>query len=167
MTLREVWNLKVQFYTILQLQLCQLSTTKIHSHKLHPSKLIDHDHQDILKSDKYEPSNTISTNLYKIKTPGILESGSRQEGDDVCYHGGTIYVDAAFGLIDAVNQVSSVLGSRGDFGWKGAIQAVDLGFAKEYHSDNGICISNNYHEECFKKSQSQNFLELEHLIKTQ
>ena len=81
----------------------QLAIMKSGSPKIHNTKLAEPDQQNILKANKYEPRDAISTDQYVIKTPGWLEHDYGRENANNSYHGGTIYVDAAFGLIRAMN----------------------------------------------------------------
>ncbi|KAL7465039.1 hypothetical protein ACHAXS_005362, partial [Conticribra weissflogii] len=76
---------------------------------------------------------------------------------DNSYHGGTIYVDAASGLIHVVNQVSlgagETLAGKGEFEqWIWDLAAVTV---NAYHSDNGIFVAEEYRDDCAAKSQSQ------------
>ena len=60
----------------------------------------------ILSHDKYQPGNMISSDQYAVKTPGRLQKGYGQEALHNCYHGGTIFQDAASNLVRVQNQVS-------------------------------------------------------------
>ena len=60
----------------------------------------------ILSQDKYEVGDFMSTDQFVCKTPGRLPSGFGRERYQNRFHGGTIYNDAASGLIWVENQVS-------------------------------------------------------------
>ena len=60
----------------------------------------------ILAWDKYQPGDFISMDQFVVKTPGRLEGGYGREGANNRYHGGTIFNDAASGIIWVENQVS-------------------------------------------------------------
>ena len=60
----------------------------------------------ILSRDKYEVDNFMSTDKFVCKTPGRLPSGFGGERHQNRFHGGTIYNDAASGLIWIEIQVS-------------------------------------------------------------
>ena len=57
-----------------------------------------------------EVGDFVSTDQFICRTPGRLPTGYGRESHDRCYQGGTIYNDAASGLIWVENQVS--LGSN-------------------------------------------------------
>ena len=63
-----------------------------------------------LSRDKYEVGDYMSTDQFLCKTPGRIPSGFGQEQHQNRFHGGTIYNNAASGLIWVENQVS--LGSN-------------------------------------------------------
>ena len=60
----------------------------------------------ILIRDKYEVGNFMSTDQFVCKTPGRLPSVFGRERHQNRFHGGTIYNDAASGLIWVENQIS-------------------------------------------------------------
>ena len=67
----------------------------------------------ILALDKYEVREFMSIDQFVVKTPVRLPSGFCRERHNNTFHGGTIYNDAASGLIWVENQVS--LGSKKTF----------------------------------------------------
>lgn len=59
-----------------------------------------------LVRDKYEVGDFVSTDQFFVRTPGRLPSGYGREASHRRFHGGTIYNDAASGLIWVENQIS-------------------------------------------------------------
>ena len=64
------------------------------------------DKEGILAAEQYKPGDFVSIDPYISKTPGRLPTGYGREGPDSRYHGGTIFNDAASGIIHIENQVS-------------------------------------------------------------
>ena len=60
----------------------------------------------ILARAKYEVGDFMSTNQFVLKNPGRIPSGFGRERHNNRFHVGTIYNDAASGLIWVENQVS-------------------------------------------------------------
>ena len=113
----------------------------------------------ILSQDKYEVGNFMPTDQFVCNTPVRIPSGFGQERHLNRFHGGTIYNDAASGLIWVENQVSlgakeTVLGkSRFEqWLWEKSVSEVS-----HYHSDNGIFVSEAYRKDCEGKGQIQSF----------
>jgi hypothetical protein len=52
-----------------------------------------------LSHDKYEVGDFVSTDQFICRTLGQLPEGYGQESANWCFQGGTIYIDAASGLI--------------------------------------------------------------------
>ncbi len=59
-----------------------------------------------LSHDQYEVGDFVSTNQFFCRTPGCLPEGYGRESADCRFQGGTIYNNAASGLIWVENQVS-------------------------------------------------------------
>ena len=59
-----------------------------------------------LSRDRYEVGDFVSTDQFICKTPGRLPEGYGRESNNRRFQGGTIYNDAASGLIWVENQVS-------------------------------------------------------------
>jgi hypothetical protein len=59
-----------------------------------------------LSRDRYEVGDFVSIDQFICKTPGWLPKGYGHDTADRCFQGGTIYNDAASGLIWVENQVS-------------------------------------------------------------
>ena len=64
------------------------------------------DNEGLISRDKYEVVDFFSTDKFVVRTPGRLPNGYGRERHENCFHGGTIYNDAACGLIWVENQVS-------------------------------------------------------------
>jgi transposase InsO family protein len=88
-----------------------------------------------------------------------LPTGHGRESQDRRFQGGTIYNDAASGLIWVENQVSlganeTVMGKARfeQWLWDQCVSEV-----KHYHGDNGIFSAEEYRRDCNEKGQSQSF----------
>ena len=64
------------------------------------------DKEGLISRDKYEFGDFVSTDQFVVRTPGRLPNGYGRERRENRFHGGTIYNDAASGLIWVENQVS-------------------------------------------------------------
>ena len=62
--------------------------------------------QGVIAGFQYEPGESVSTNQFMVAHTGCLFEGYGKELSEHCCHGGTIFVDAASGLIYPVPQVS-------------------------------------------------------------
>ena len=62
--------------------------------------------EGILAANACQPGDMVSTDQFVCKTPGRLPTGYGREGAANRYHGGTIFNDAASGVIWVENQVS-------------------------------------------------------------
>ncbi len=101
----------------------------------------------------------VSTDQFICKTPGRLPTGFGREGPNGSYQGGTIYNDSALGLIWVENQVSlgaseTIMGKERFEQWLYDTAYVGV---KHFHGDNGIFASEQYHQECDEKGQTQSF----------
>ncbi len=101
----------------------------------------------------------VFTDQFICKTHGRLPSGYGQESQDHCFQGGTIYNDAASGLIWVENQIylganETVMGKARfeQWLWDQCITKV-----KHYHGDNGIFSAEEYCCDCTEKGQTQSF----------
>jgi hypothetical protein len=82
----------------------------------------------------------VSTDQFVCRTPGRLPSGYGHEGCNGRFHGGTIYNDAASGLIWFENQVSlgaseTIMGKKRFEQWLYDTTCVEV---KHFHGNNGI-----------------------------
>ncbi len=106
-----------------------------------------------------EVGDFVSTDQFVCRTLGRLPSGYGREGCNSRFHGGTIYNDAASGLIWVENQVSlgaseTIMGKDCFEQWLYDIACIEV---KHFHGDNGIFSSEEYRLECSEKKQSQSF----------
>jgi hypothetical protein len=112
-----------------------------------------------LSRDQYEVGDFVSTDQFICRTPGRLPEGYGRESTNRRFHGGTIYNDAASGLIWVENQVS--LGANETVMGKSRFEQWlwDMAYAevKHYHGNNGIFSSEESRAECLGKDQSQFF----------
>ena len=113
----------------------------------------------ILACDKYEVGDFMSTDQFVVKNPGRLPSGFGRERHNNRFHGGTIYNDAASGLIWVENPVSlaanETIVGKSQFEqwlWEQAVAEVS-----HYHSDNGIFVKYAYRKDCEGKGQTKIF----------
>ena len=103
------------------------------------SKAID-GKQGILSQYSYEPGDMVSSNQFNIHAAGRKLTGFGRESNKTGYHGGTVYIDAASGLVRVEMQVSmgeneTILGKHKFEQW---IYDLAIVCVKKYHSDNGI-----------------------------
>lgn len=115
--------------------------------------------EGILTRDKYEPGEFISSDQFVVHTAGRKAKGYGREGPHNCYHGGTIYQDAASRLVKVQNQVSlgaseTVMGKAAFEDW---IWNLAGALAKHYHSDNGIFQADLFKADCKEKKQTQSY----------
>ncbi len=112
-----------------------------------------------LSCNKFEVGNFVSTDQFICRTPGQLPEGYGRDSVDQCFQGVTIYNDAASGLIWVENQVSlsaneTVIGKAYFEQW---LWDMSYSEVKHYHGNNGICVAEEYYQECLQKGQSQSF----------
>ena len=117
------------------------------------------DAEGAITRDKLAVGDFVSTDQFVCRTPGRLPSGYGREGTRSRFNGGTIYNDAASGLIWVENQVSlganeTVMGKERFEQWMYDHACVDI---KHFHGDNGIFSSEEYRADCTDKMQSQSF----------
>ena len=101
----------------------------------------------------------MSTDQFVCRTPCRLPSGYGREKSTSRFNGGTIYNDAASGLIWVENQVSlganeTIMGKERFEQWVYDHAFVEI---KHFHGDNGIFSSEEYRDDCADKMQSQSF----------
>ena len=129
------------------------------AHSEHKRSQVNDNSEGAISQGKLEVGDFVSTDQFVCKTPGRLPTGFGREGPNGNYQGGTIYNDAASGLIWVENQVSlgaseTIMGKERFEQW-----LYDTAYAevKHFHGDNGIFASEQYRQECIKKSQTQSF----------
>ena len=115
--------------------------------------------QGALSRDRYEPGDFVSTDQYVVRTPGRLPSGYGREAAEKRFHGGTIFRDAATGIIWIENQVSlganeTVMAKVKFEEWLWDLAAVEI---RHFHSDNGIYTADEFKADCSRKDQTQSF----------
>ena len=117
------------------------------------------DKEGIISRDKYVVGDFFSIDQFVVRKPGRLPNGYGRERRENCFHGGTIYNDAASGLIWVENQVSlgvneTVLGKLifEEWIWEQAIAKTC-----HYHSDNGVFVADEYRADCENKGQTHSF----------
>ena len=117
------------------------------------------DSEGAISLNKLEVGDFVSTDQFVCRTPGHLPTSYGREGTNSGFNGGTIYNDAASGLIWVENQVSlgaseTIMGKERFEQWLYDIACVKV---KHFHGDNGIFSSEQYLQECAKKMQSPSF----------
>jgi hypothetical protein len=117
------------------------------------------DAEGAITRNKLEVGDFVSTDQFVCRTPGRLPNGYGREGAKGRFNGGTIYNDAASGLIWVENQVSlganeTVMGKERFEQWMYDHACVEI---KHFHGDNGIFSSEEYRQDCTEKMQSQSF----------
>ena len=100
----------------------------------------NHKNEVAISRNKVEVGDYVSTDQFVCRTPGRLPSGYGCEGSTRRFNGGTIYNDAASGLIWVENQVSlvaneTIMGKERFEQWLYNIACSEV---KHYHGDNGI-----------------------------
>ena len=137
---------------------CQLARAKRRNTGVSHSKPIP-EKKDILSWDRYEVGDYVSADQFVVSIPGRLPSGYGREGANSRFHGGTIFRDAASGIIWVENQVSlgtgeTILAKVKFEEWLWEQAAAEI---RHLHSDNGIFTSDAFREDCHNKDQSQSF----------
>ena len=137
---------------------CELARARKRNPKVFKQEAVK-EKEDVLSWDKYEAGDFVSTDHFIVSTPGRLLEGYGREGKNNRYHGGTIFNDAATGIIWAESQVSlnasETLLSKAWFEqWLMENGCVEI---KHLHSDNGVFSAEEFKDECAKKNQTQSF----------
>ena len=139
-------------------QSCLLARSRRRSPEVKRSQ-VNRDSEGAISRGMVEVGDFVSTDQFICKTPGRLPTGFGREGPNGSYQGGTIYNDAASGLIYVENQVSlgageTIMGKERFEQWLYDIAYVEV---KHFHGDNGIFASKQYRQECTEKGQTQSF----------
>ena len=137
---------------------CELARLKRRSPQVKKSTAIP-EKEAILSRDRYEAGDFVSADQFVVNTPGRLLSGFGREDDRNKFHGGTIFQDAATGIIWVECQVSLGAGetvmSKVRFEeWLWEMAAAEI---KHLHSDNGVFTADMFRDDCKMKHQSQSF----------
>jgi hypothetical protein len=139
-------------------QTCELARAKKRNPKVVKQKSVK-EKEAILSWDKYEAGDFVSMDHYIVSTPGRLLDGYGREGANNRYHGGTIFNDAATGIIWAESQVSlsasETLLSKARF--EQFLFEHGCAEIKHLHSDNGVFSAEEFKDECAEKKQTQSF----------
>jgi hypothetical protein len=144
--------------TIPRCQSCELSRAHQRSpqvKRVQPNQ----DAEGAISRNQLQVGDFVSTDQFVCRTPGRLPSGYGREKSTSRFNGGTIYNDAASGLIWVENQVSlganeTIMGKERFEQWIYDHAFVEI---KHFHGDNGIFSSEEYRDDCADKMQSQSF----------
>ncbi len=112
-----------------------------------------------LSWDDFEAGNFVSADQYVVNTLGWPFLGYVREASHNQFHGGTLFHDAATGLIWAENQVSlgageTLMAKERFEQWLWELAAAET---HHLHSDNGIFNAELFVEDCKNKFQTQSF----------
>jgi hypothetical protein len=137
---------------------CELAHQKRHSPKVKQSHDIP-EKEALLSRDRYEAGDFVSANQFVVNTSGQLLSSFGCEHARDKLHGGTIFQDAATGIIWVECQVSVGAGetimSKMHFEeWLWEMAAAET---SHLHSDNGIFTAVMFRADCKMKNQTQSF----------
>eukprot|EP00804_Cyclotella_cryptica_P022545 CCRYP_009449-RA/>CCRYP_009449-RA protein AED:0.37 eAED:-0.02 QI:0/0/0/1/0/0/2/0/345 len=137
---------------------CELARQKRRSPQVKKSTTIP-EKEAVLSRDRYEGGDFVSADQFVVNTPGRLLSGFGREDDRYRFHGGTIFKDAATGIIWVECQVSlgagkTVLSKARFEEWLWEMAATEI---KHLHSDNGVFTADTFRDDCRTKHQSQSF----------
>jgi hypothetical protein len=121
-------------------------------------QLLD-DREGAITRDQYNVGDFISTDQFICKKPGHLPTGYGHESQDCRFQGGTIFNDAASGLIWVKNQVSfgankTVMGKACFKKWLYDQCVCEV---KHYHGDYGIFSAEEFWCDCKEKQKSQSY----------
>ena len=102
--------------------------------------------QGVIAGFQYEPGEFVSTDQFVVAHPGRPFDGYGKEPPEKCCNGGTIFVDAATGLLYPVPQVS--LGADETVQAKSLFEEwlfqLSMCEVKHYHSDNGVFTADEF-----------------------
>jgi hypothetical protein len=137
---------------------CELARAKKRNPKVVRQEALK-EREAILAWDKYQAGDFVSMDQFVVKTPGRLLEGYGREGEANRYHGGTIFNDAATGIIWVENQVSlgageTLMAKEVFENWLREQAWVEI---KHIHSDNGVFTAEEFREDCEQKHQKQTF----------
>ena len=137
---------------------CELTRAKKRNPKVIKTQAIK-EREQVLAADQYDPGDFVSMDQFVVRTPGRLPSGYGREAQENQYHGGTIFNDAATGIIWAENQVSLGAGktilSKTEFEeWLWELACVEI---SHYRSDNGVFQAEEFKADFNYKNQKQSF----------
>ena len=137
---------------------CELARAKKRNPKVVKQEAIK-EKEAILAWDKYQAGDFVSMDQFVVKTPGRQLEGYGREGENNRYHGGTIFNDAATGIIWVENQITlgagdTLIAKQTFEDWLRDTAFVEI---KHIHSDNGVFTAEEFQDDCKEKNQKQTF----------
>lgn len=134
-------------------EVCSLARAKRRSPKVVRQEEAVKEKEAILSWDKYEAGDFVSMDQFIVKTPGRLLEGFGREGANNRFHGGTIFNDAATGILWVENQVSlgagkTILAKESFEQWLRETAGAEI---KHLHSDNGVFNADEFVADCKDK----------------
>jgi hypothetical protein len=139
-------------------QLCLLAPARIRTPNVLGRRILNN-REGAITRDQYNVGDFVSIDQFICKMPGPLPTGYGHESQDRHFQGGTIFIDAASGLIWVENQVSLgankiVMGKACFEQWFYDQCVCEV---KHYHGDNGIFSAEEFWRYCEEKQQSRSF----------
>ena len=139
-------------------EICSIANAKRRSPQVVRQEAVK-EKEAILAWNRYEAGDFVSMDQFVVRTPGRRLHSSGKESDSDKYHGGTIFNDAATGLIWIEHQVSlgageTLLAKESFEQWLFDNGGVTI---KHVHSDNGVFSADVFVDDCKKKVQKQSF----------
>ena len=133
---------------------CEMAKLRARSPRVKTSKAVK-EKEGILSRGSYEPGDMVSSDQFNVHTAGRKFDGYGRESPENGFHGGTVYVDAASGLVRVEMQVSmganeTLIGKHKFEQWVYDLAAVCV---KRYHSNNGVYDSNAFREDYAGQNQ--------------
>ena len=137
---------------------CELSRAKKRNPKVVKQEAIK-EKEAILAWEKYQAGDFVSTDQFVVKTPGQQLEGYGREGINNRYHGGTIFNNAATGIIWVEKQITlgagdTLIAKQTFEDWLRDTAQVEI---QHIHSDNGVFTADEFQEDCSEKNQNQTF----------
>ncbi len=133
-------------------QSCLLARARNHTVNVLQTRILNNCEGAITR-DQYNIGDFVSTDQFICKMPGCLPTGYGCESQDHHFQSGTIFNDAASGLIWVENQVS--LGANetvmGKVHFKQWFYDQCVCEVKHYHGDNGIFSAEGFRCDCEDK----------------
>lgn len=136
---------------------CKFATLKTRTPKVRLYTPVE-ESEGVLKSNKYEPGDMVSSDQFDVAVPGHMLKGFGQ--NDMGYNGGTMYVNSASNYVHVEHQTSMGAGETvlGKERFEQSMWNLAGVTVKHYHSDNGIYnISEGFRDSCREHGQTQSF----------
>ena len=145
---------------------CELARQKQHSPQVKTSRPVP-EKEGSLSWDKYEAGDFVSADQFIVNTPGRLFSGYGCKDNRNKFHGGTLFQDAATGIIWVECQVSLGAGETvmSKICFEERLWEMAAAEISHLHSDIGVFTADMFRKDCKSKHQSQVSLLLEQNIK--